>query len=47
MTVALLILLLALLLGGVGLFVEALKWLLIVAIVLLLVGAAVHRGWLR
>ena len=33
------ILLLALLLGGVGLFVAALRWLLIVALVLFIVGA--------
>lgn len=39
MTAVLLIVLLALLLGGVGLAVEALRWLLIIALVLLLVGA--------
>ncbi len=39
MGVALVVLLLALLLGGVGLFVEALRWLLIIALVLLVVGA--------
>lgn len=38
MGLALLIILLALLLGGVGLAVEALRWLLIIAIVLLIVG---------
>ena len=43
MGVALLILLLALLLGGVGLFVEALRWLLIIALVLLLIS--VFTGW--
>lgn len=43
MGVALLILILALLLGGVGLFVEALRWLLIIALVLLVVGAL--TGW--
>jgi hypothetical protein len=43
MGVALLIVLLALLLGGVGLAVEALRWLIIVGIVLLLVGA--FTGW--
>lgn len=43
MGVALLIVLLALLLGGVGLAVEALRWLLIVGIVLLIVGA--FTGW--
>jgi hypothetical protein len=39
MGVALLILLLALLLGGVGLFVEALRWVLIIAVVLLIISA--------
>lgn len=39
MGIALLILLLALLLGGVGLFVEALRWVLIIAVVLLIVSA--------
>jgi hypothetical protein len=34
-----LLLILALLLGGVGLFVEALRWVLIIALVLLVVGA--------
>lgn len=34
MGIAVLILLLALLLGGVGLFVEALRWVLIIAVVL-------------
>jgi hypothetical protein len=43
MTIALLILLLALLVGGVGLAVEALRWLLIIAVVLLIVGAL--TGW--
>jgi hypothetical protein len=43
MTAALLILLLALLLGGVGLFVEALRWVLIIAVVLLLISAL--TGW--
>jgi hypothetical protein len=33
------ILLLALLLGGVGIFVAALRWLLIIALVLFIVGA--------
>jgi len=33
------ILLLALLLGGLGLFVEALRWLLIIALVLFVLGA--------
>ena len=39
MGIALLILLLALVLGGVGLFVEALRWVLIIAVVLLIVSA--------
>ncbi|MDP9452991.1 MAG: hypothetical protein M3P97_06295 [Actinomycetota bacterium] len=33
------LLVLALLLGGFGLFIEGLKWLLIIALVLLVVGA--------
>lgn len=45
---AILVLILALLLGGVGLFVEALRWVLIIAVVLLLVsiftGARGRRG---
>jgi hypothetical protein len=42
---ALLILILALLLGGVGLFVEALRWVLIIAVVLLLISAFTgYRG---
>ena len=36
---ALLILLLALVLGGVGLFVEALRWVLIIALVLFVISA--------
>jgi len=43
MGVALVVLLLALLVGGIGLFVEALRWLLIIALVLILVGA--FTGW--
>jgi hypothetical protein len=39
MGVALLIILLALVLGGVGLAVEALRWMLIIGIVLLVIGA--------
>lgn len=39
MGTALLILLLALLLGGVGLFFEALRWVLIIAVVLLILSA--------
>ena len=41
----LLLLLLALLLGGVGLFVEALRWVLIIAVVLFIVSAV--TGWSR
>lgn len=36
---AILLLILALIIGGVGLFVEALQWLLIIALVLLVIGA--------
>lgn len=43
MGIALLILIIALIVGGVGLFVEALQWLLIVALILLVVGAL--TGW--
>ena len=43
MTIVLLLLILALLVGGVGLFVEGLKWLLIIALVLLVVGAIQGR----
>jgi len=43
MGLALLLLILALLFGGVGLFIEALRWVLIIAIVLLIVGA--FTGW--
>ena len=39
MGIALVILLLALVLGGVGLFVEALRWVLIIAVVLFIVSA--------
>lgn len=45
MNVALLIILLALVLGGVGLFVEALRWVLIIALILLVIGAFTgYRG---
>ena len=43
MNIAIILLILALLVGGVGLFVEALRWILIIALVLLLVGAV--TGW--
>ena len=43
MGLALLILVLALLVGGFGLFVEALRWLLIIAVALLIVGF--FTGW--
>lgn len=43
MSGAVLILILALLLGGVGLFVEAFRWLLIVAVILLIVSAITGR----
>lgn len=38
-----LLLILALLLGGVGLFVEGLKWLIIIALVLMVVGILSSR----
>ncbi len=45
MSAAVILLILALLLGGVGLFVEALRWVLIIALILLLVGAFTgYRG---
>lgn len=40
----LLLLLLALVFGGVGLFVEGLKWLLIIALVLFIASAFSYRG---
>ena len=39
MNAALILLILAFLIGGVGLSVEALRWILIIALVLLLLGA--------
>jgi uncharacterized membrane protein len=45
MQIAIVLLLLALLLGGVGLFVEALRWVLIIALVLFLLSAFTgYRG---
>lgn len=45
MGIAVLLLILALIVGGVGLFVEALRWVLIIALVLLIVGAVTgYRG---
>jgi hypothetical protein len=43
MGIALLLIILALIFGGVGLFVSALKWALIIAAVLLIAG--VVAGW--
>lgn len=43
MTTAIVVILLALILGGVGLAVEALRWLLIIALVLFVVGAITGR----
>jgi hypothetical protein len=37
------LLILALLLGGVGLFVEALRWVLIIALVLIVISAVTGR----
>jgi len=45
MGLALLLILLALIIGGVGLFVSALKWALIIAAVLFIAG--VVAGWAR
>ncbi|CAN5132606.1 hypothetical protein BH20ACT9_BH20ACT9_12710 [soil metagenome] len=39
MGVVAVLLILALLIGGLGLFLEGLKWLLIIAVILLVVGA--------
>ncbi len=45
MGLVLILLLLALLFGGIGLFIEGLKWLLIIALVLLVVSAFTgYRG---
>ena len=45
MGLVLVLLLLALLFGGLGLFLEGLKWALVIALVLLLVGAFTgYRG---
>lgn len=43
MSTAVIIILLALVVGGVGLAVEALRWLLIIAVVLLILGAISGR----
>lgn len=43
MNLAIVLLILALLLGGVGLFVEALRWVLIIALVLFVWGALTGR----
>ncbi|MFP5317591.1 MAG: hypothetical protein ACLGI2_04775 [Acidimicrobiia bacterium] len=48
MGLVVLLLVLALLFGGVGLFVEGLKWVLIIALVLLIIGAFTgYRGRAR
>ncbi len=44
---AAILLILALVLGGVGLFVEALRWVLIIAVVLLLISAVMGRAGRR
>jgi len=44
MNLAILLIILALLLGGVGLFFEALRWVLIIAVVLLVWGAISSRS---
>jgi hypothetical protein len=43
-TLVIILLILALLIGGVGLFVEGLKWLLIIALVVLVVDVIFHRS---
>ncbi len=43
MSLAILLLILALLLGGVGLFVEALRWVLIIAVVLVIISILTGR----
>jgi hypothetical protein len=43
MNIAILLVILALLLGGVGLFVEALRWVLIIALVLIVISAVTGR----
>ena len=43
LSTAVIIIILALIVGGVGLAVEALRWLLIIALVLLVVGALTGR----
>ena len=45
MWVVILLLILALLLGGIGLLVETLRWILIIAVVLLI--ASILTGWMR
>jgi hypothetical protein len=45
MALVVLLLLLALLFGGVGLFVEGLKWLLVIALVLLVVSFFSGSRW--
>lgn len=45
MWLVILLLVLALLLGGVGLFVEALRWVLIIAVVLLIISFV--TGYMR
>ena len=43
MTTAIIIIVIALILGGVGLAVEALRWVLIIAVILFVVGAITGR----
>lgn len=43
MSVAIVLIILALILGGVGLFVEALRWVLIIALILFVWGAITSR----
>lgn len=43
MSLAIILLILALLLGGVGLFFEALRWVLIIAVVLVIISIVTGR----
>lgn len=45
MGLVVILLILALLLGGIGLFVETFRWILIIAVVLLI--ASIITGWMR
>ncbi len=44
MNIMILLLILALLIGGIGLFFEALRWLLIIAVIVAIVAVVTGRG---